>query len=193
MEKHEELLLVVEEETESGASVGEADAHDADAEACARLLELVGQRQEPAIPQRIDGVVIGRLLALDGQPVVVWAGAPNGARARAAAVLNAAHVGRQVALLFEGGDPRLPLVVGVVEPLPSPPALEPETLPAQTSVAIDGNEERVVLEAKQQLVLRCGKASITLTRSGKILIRGAHVSSAASGMNRIVGGAVEIN
>ena len=44
-----------------------------------------------------------------------------------------------------------------------------------------------------QIVLRCGEASITLTRAGKVLIRGAYVLSRSSGTNRIQGGSVEIN
>jgi hypothetical protein len=53
---------------------------------------------------------------------------------------------------------------------------------------IDG--KALVLEAKEQIVLRCGKASITLTRAGKVLVQGAYLSSRSTGLNRIKGGAV---
>jgi hypothetical protein len=56
---------------------------------------------------------------------------------------------------------------------------------------VDG--ERLVFTAKKEIVLRCGKASITLTRSGKVLIRGAYLLSRSSGVNRIKGGSVQIN
>jgi hypothetical protein len=56
---------------------------------------------------------------------------------------------------------------------------------------VDGH--RVVLDAEQEIVLRCGKASITLTRAGKVLIRGAYLLSRSSGVNRIKGGSVQIN
>jgi len=46
---------------------------------------------------------------------------------------------------------------------------------------------------KDQLVLRCGRASITLTAAGKVLIEGAYVSSRSTGVNRIKGGSVQIN
>ncbi|MEP7119602.1 MAG: hypothetical protein ABJE95_01785, partial [Byssovorax sp.] len=36
-------------------------------------------------------------------------------------------------------------------------------------------------------------SSITLTRAGKILIRGAYVLTRSSGVNRIQGGSVQIN
>jgi len=55
-------------------------------------------------------------------------------------------------------------------------------------VRVDG--ERVVFDAKKEIVLRCGKASITLTRAGKVLIRGAYLLNRSSGVNRIKGGSV---
>ena len=58
---------------------------------------------------------------------------------------------------------------------------------------IDVDGERLVFTAKKEIVLRCGKASITLTRAGKILIRGAYLLSRSSGVNRIKGGSVKIN
>lgn len=54
-------------------------------------------------------------------------------------------------------------------------------------------EERIILKAEKEIVLQCGDASITLTRAGKIIIRGAYVSSRSTGVNRIQGGSVEIN
>jgi hypothetical protein len=41
--------------------------------------------------------------------------------------------------------------------------------------------------------LRCGEASISLSRDGKVVIRGRHIVSHASGVNRIRGGSVELN
>ena len=56
---------------------------------------------------------------------------------------------------------------------------------------VDG--DRLILTAHEQIVLRCGEASITLTRAGKVLIKGAYVVSRSTGMNRIQGGVVHIN
>jgi len=60
-------------------------------------------------------------------------------------------------------------------------------------VEVDADGERLVVTAKEQIVLRCGKASITLTKAGKVLIQGAYVSSRSSGVNRIKGGSVQLN
>jgi len=56
---------------------------------------------------------------------------------------------------------------------------------------VDG--QRVVLEGKDEVVLKCGAASITLKRDGKVILRGAYVETNAKGVNRIKGGSVKIN
>lgn len=155
------------------------------------LLELVlaehAARAAESAPARIDGVVVGTLAAIGpaGEVLVDFAGnpSPEPAAARAMAVIGAEHVGRSIALLFEGGDPQRPVVMGLMH-TPAPPA---------PAVEADGDGERLVLEAGKEIVLRCGDASITLTRAGKILIKGVYVLSRSSGVNRIQGGAVEIN
>lgn len=55
------------------------------------------------------------------------------------------------------------------------------------------NGKRVVLDAQDEVVLRCGDASITLRRYGRIVIRGTYVETRAQGVNRIRGGSVQIN
>jgi hypothetical protein len=60
-----------------------------------------------------------------------------------------------------------------------------------TSARVDGRT--VALTGEEEVVLRCGKASITLTREGKVLIRGEYLLSRSTGVNRIKGGAVQIN
>jgi hypothetical protein len=58
---------------------------------------------------------------------------------------------------------------------------------------VETDGERLVFSAEKEIVLRCGESSITLTRAGKILIRGAYVLTRSSGVNRIQGGSVQIN
>jgi hypothetical protein len=61
------------------------------------------------------------------------------------------------------------------------------------TVEATADGKRVTLTADKEIELRCGKASITLTRAGKVLIRGAYLLSRSSGVNRIKGGSVQIN
>jgi hypothetical protein len=137
-------------------------------------------------PAPIHGVVIGRLVGIDDHdaPLVQFPGNPvsHPLSARATMAITADQVNREVALLFEGGDARKPLIMGF---------LEHPVAPAPREVQID--HQRLELTADQEIVLRCGKASITLTRAGKVLIRGAYLLSRSSGVNRIKGGSVQIN
>ena len=49
------------------------------------------------------------------------------------------------------------------------------------------------LTAQREIVLRCGKASITLTRAGKVLIRGEYIFSRSTGVNKLKGGSIQLN
>ncbi len=60
-------------------------------------------------------------------------------------------------------------------------------------MAIDADGERVLVTAEREIVLRCGEASLTLTRAGKVLIKGKYIVSRSSGYNKIKGAAVDIN
>lgn len=137
---------------------------------------------------RLDGVVIGILLDVPAaaSPVVAFPGCPSetGIAATTTTVLAREDIGTQVALMFVGGDPAQPLVIGRIQRLP-------ETRKDPAVAHIDG--ERLEFSAEREIVLRCGKASITLTREGKVLIKGAYLSSRSSGVNRIKGGSVQIN
>lgn len=151
------------------------------------LLELLLEQASspPPLARRVDGVVVGRIASVgaSGALRVTFAGAPEeGFAARAMTPIAKEDEGREVALMFEEGDPRRPIVMGkMVSPLAT----------GQAEAAVDGR--RVEINAEEQIVLRCGESSITLTRAGKIIIRGAYVLSRSSGVNRIQGGSVEIN
>lgn len=140
----------------------------------------------------LPAVMIGELVAIDDDgltALIVYPGQPGSAalRARSAIDLHAAHIGKAVTLVFENGDAALPIVAGVLRTAP--------TLPSDAAgrVEVDVDGKRMVVHASEQLVLRCGKASITLTRAGKVLIDGSYVLSRSTGMNRLKGGSVQIN
>lgn len=52
---------------------------------------------------------------------------------------------------------------------------------------------RIEIEGADEVALRCGQASITLRRNGRVVMRGAYVESRSKGTNRIKGGTVLIN
>jgi hypothetical protein len=103
---------------------------------------------------------------------------------RSTVAASVEDIGRQVALMFENGDPLYPILIGFIH------ADHDSGMAAQN---IRVNDERVTITADKELILSCGQANITLTRAGKVLIRGAYLLSRSSGANRIRGGSVEIN
>lgn len=139
------------------------------------------------------GVIVGELIAMTEEgrmPMVCYSNQPGTAAiaARSTIDLHGKHIGQQVVLMFEGNDPEKPIIMGVLQGKEGWPI---DQRPNQVEVDVDG--ERMIVTAKEQLVLRCGKASITLTKAGKVLIKGSYVLSRSSGVNRIKGGSVQLN
>jgi hypothetical protein len=125
-----------------------------------------------------DGPLVSDLPDLPGEMVL----------ARTTIPLVRDHIGSQVVVLFEQGVLRRPIVIGLLQP--ARPASD-RCNASEITVKSDG--QRLVLSAEREIELRCGEASITLTRAGKILIQGKYILSRSSGYNRIKGAAVDIN
>lgn len=124
--------------------------------------------------------------------------------------LNPQQSGRQVALLFADGNPEKPVIMGLIHS-PLDAMIESFELVAETNESPEQSHEeastditeavddvyldgkRVVLEGKEEVVFKCGDASITLTKAGKIVIRGKYLLSRSTGVNRILGGSVQVN
>lgn len=158
------------------------------------LEEAVVDTGDQAGSHQFHGVRTGVLIGFKDDartPLVFYPGQPGVAAIAAATIvdLHGAHIGRQLVLMFEKGEPARPIVMGLLRsrqqpwPLPPQPGL----------VEVEAGGERLIVSANEQLVLRCGKASITLTKQGKVLIQGAYVSNRSSGVMRIKGGSVQIN
>ena len=158
-------------------------------------------------------VVIGEIdgLSASGEPLVNFP--QNASRQPIAAMstvaINAEHEGRQVALLFTAGDFNQPLIIGLIHS----PLLDLIDEYEATSTRLDDRDastdsrledsdkaieasadgKKVVIEGHDEVVLKCGEASITLTKAGKIIIRGKYLLNRSTGVNRILGGSVQIN
>jgi hypothetical protein len=142
-------------------------------------------------PARSSGVTLGRIVAVQPPDValVTFEGraADPPLRARSLVSLLASDVGRDIALMFETGDPIRPIVIGRIEKAPAASARRASAEP----LIIDA--ESVLLTSGREIVLRCGEATLTLRRDGKLVLRGAYVETHAAGVNRIKGGCVKIN
>jgi len=150
-------------------------------------------------------IVIGELVGFSdsGEPQVTFPNANGSAfSALSTVAVTHQHKGRQLALLFANGDLSQPVIMGLIhsplldllsniEVASSDDEPMAENKESDAVAMVDG--QRVVLEAKEEIVLRCGAASITLTKDGKIQIRGKSLLNRASGINRIMGGSVQVN
>ena len=191
--------------------------HPKNAPPAAQVLE------EPLRPEPILGSRVGWIAGVNAAHGVLvdYEGNPRGplpARSTVpldAKTIEAAVTTKQgVVLLFDKGNPSAPLIMGLLQPSSTTPLLDellgappssapplPAGTPANGSTAlpvpsrveakVDG--KRVVIEGKDEIVLTCGQASITLKRNGKVVIKGVQLETRASGVNRIKGGSVQIN
>lgn len=150
-----------------------------------RKRELSGNR-------RISGIVIGRLSEIEenGQPRVHYDGiaCDESLAAISTERLTDQDIGCEVALSFVEGNPSRPVILGLIQ---NPEIQEQSGPDKEVDVRLDG--EKLTLTADREITLRCGKSSITLTRAGKIIIKGAYLSNYSTGVNRIKGGSVQIN
>lgn len=157
-------------------------------------------------------IILGQLKELDnqGNPLVDYDCNPDDVLQIAVSTLpiTRQQLGRQVALLFASGDLRRPVIMGFIHnplddllehflpPENSAPKASAEERISEDDilpdvVKVDGR--RVVIEGQEEITLKCGESSITLTKAGKIVIRGKYLLSRASGVNRILGGSVQVN
>ncbi|MCF6336671.1 MAG: DUF6484 domain-containing protein [Gammaproteobacteria bacterium] len=150
-------------------------------------------------------IVIGTMTGINeqGQPLIDFPDNTAGHTLAAITTLDLTqqHTGRQVALLFANGNMYTPVVIGLIHS-PLQDMLE-RFNPSQTDnnnqeseikvddIHIDG--KKLIIEAKEEIVLQCGKSSIMLNKEGKISLRGTKISTRSTGTTRIMGASVHLN
>jgi hypothetical protein len=143
------------------------------------------------LPRELPAALVGRLIGFNdaGAPLVRFSGSDNNdvVTARSTVAFKPDQIGSEVVLVLAGGNAAQPIIVGCIVP-PQPAASQP-----LQPIEAELNGKRLELTAQDELVLRCGKSSVTLTKAGKVIIRGAYLLSRSSGVNRIKGGSVQIN
>ena len=163
-----------------------------------RNVELpLGNWEQEKTEDRIDGVVFGTIVSVrdSGMVLIQYPGNPCGIllEARSTVPVSAKDEAREVVLMFERGRADRPVIIGFLQQ--SAASFLDELIPKHEGgpLNVQVDDEIVTLKAKKQIIFECGKASITLTSAGKVLIRGAYLLSRSSGVNRIKGGSVQIN
>jgi hypothetical protein len=163
-----------------------------------------GVKPAPTLEEPIREPRVGWVVAVgaEGTVQVDFPGNTRGPlAARVSATLDAEALARaagerqQALLMFENGNPALPILVTLLAVPSATPlidaVLEESAVEPPQEAVVDG--ERVVLRGQEEIVLQCGRASITLRRDGKIVLRGADILTVATGVQRIKGGKVQIN
>lgn len=158
---------------------------------------LASRPEQPASPRQ---PCLGRIVEVDaaGRPRVSFAdlgGPPPIARTIGEvtrAQLEAACAdARPILLAFLDGRADAPVIMSLASfslgaDLPAP-------APAPVELLVDGEPSVHTIEAREELVLRCGDATISLRADGTIKILGRDVTSWARRRQRIRGGSVAIN
>lgn len=151
---------------------------------------------ENAAPLAGPAVTVGRLCALipGTGPVVDFPQNESGqlVAARTTVTLRDMHVGSQVVLAFEDGDVARPIILGILQNADFP-SKEANHHRPESRRDEEQETERLLITAGREITLRCGKASLTLTKAGKLLIEGEYVVSRSAGVNKIRGASVQIN
>jgi len=104
-------------------------------------------------------------------------------------LLKAARQNRRAIVARTGDRTPRRILVGLVRERVSTRAIAAR--PGTLEVGLDG--ETLKLTAEHDIELRCGEASITLRRDGKIVLNGTNVLSASRGPNRIKGATIALN
>lgn len=153
---------------------------------------------EPGAVANMVSLVVSRIASLTADGVIgIDAHTPGSPPTSARALTNLAddlRVGAAVLVVFENADAALPIIIGMLDARPANLRQKTELPAARELVshcAVDGS--RVLLDAQREIVLRCGKSSITLRADGKIVLRGREIVSRAEESNRIKGSTVSIN
>jgi Domain of unknown function (DUF6484) len=99
--------------------------------------------------------------------------------------------GTSVLIAFEDANPRLPIILG-----PVLERISAATRALSRRAIVKESEpdcSSAILEAREEVLLRCGESSLSMRKDGKIVLKGRTIVSRASRANKIRGASVAIN
>ncbi|MEM9459927.1 MAG: DUF6484 domain-containing protein [Myxococcota bacterium] len=174
-----------------------------------------GQSEQPECPPPAMGEVMagpgfGELLGFSelGYPVVSLS-SNEALEVPSTVELTREDVGHMFLVSYVDGCADQPIITGrLLPPRILPRILEDEAqstadasgqeasaakVLGEGPITVESDGETIAIEAKRELVLRCGEASIRLRRDGRVEVRGIDVVSRAKRANWIKGGSVALN
>jgi hypothetical protein len=172
-----------------------------------RLNERAQDAESHSTQNTQGGLLIGKITALNdqGNPMIAYDEQTKRSPVEALTTvpLTSASIGQEVAISFAQNRGGTPIVMGVIRrmlddvlnlntSMNAPETAEvPDTQSIKPEILVDGN--KLALSAAEEITLRCGKASITLTKAGKILIKGEHMLNRTSGAYKVKSGSIQLN
>ena len=157
---------------------------------------LLDNIRNERVKDKYIGITVGSLIGIKktGEPLVNFStnGSIVSLPARSTLRLDQKDIGRKITVMFENGDCRKPIVTGLIQKPEVGKSLDNDH-PDEKPIHVEIDGERLQLTAKKEIVLRCGKGSITITKAGKVLIRGTYIFNRSSGVNKIKGGSIQLN
>jgi len=144
-------------------------------------------------PSEISGARVGRIETVTFDDIrVEYPDNPHGAlSARATVKISADDAGKEALLLFENSDPKLPIVIGLMND--QKPEFDEYILNKDDNTKIIKDGDRIVFDAEKEIELRCGTSSILMKKDGKIVIKGREIISRARETNKVRGASVLLN
>lgn len=147
-------------------------------------------------------ILVGEIFEItkEGMPIVKFSGAPKeGILARVTAQSeefgpSGQLINRSVVILLQDSDPEKPIIIGVIRDTIAEQI--PDTNPATQELpfhSVSVNGKSLMLEGKEEIVLRCGAGSITMKANGQIIVKGTKLLSRATQSNKVRSSSVFIN
>jgi hypothetical protein len=140
--------------------------------------EASESKQRASTPP-LGSVTIGKIAGItaDGAPLVSWESRQDTPPLQALSQipLTTEEIGRRCTLLFEGGDPQRPVILGLL---------------------YDHQANRQgyqIIQADDALILQCGASRIEMFEDGRIMVQGIQIDNQAYGPYRIKGASVKVN
>ena len=188
--------------TQKTSSTGEVTSNESLMDVLRKPLRATHQFTNASLHQddnqSITGTVIGEIMGFENsngitEVFVTYPGSPYRTPLLALTTVDVTKndLGKHAALSFDQGNPSRPIIMGIIKNTHKVSELELDRQNDEVTATLDG--DRVKLSAENEIVLKCGKSSITLTKAGKIILRGEYIVSRSTGVNSIKGGSVKIN
>ncbi len=155
----------------------------------------------PGTSNSAGSLLIGKVVSLNshGNPLIAYDEQTRKSPIEALTTvpLDQGSIGKEVAISFAQNNGGMAIVMGIIRRAlddvlaPRPVETNDGNINEQAEVIADG--KKLELSATEEITLRCGKASITLNKNGKILVKGEHMLNRTSGSYKIKSGSIQLN